>query len=157
MKIPVRNLQQQRGIGFISLIFIFAVCAVVLLLGLKLVPVYLELFSVKKVMAAMAQGEEVKSGTVTDIRKSFDRRAVIDNIAALQGSDLEITKDAGAPKEAQDLLGSERYFDGKVVSAKDTVVGWRFKGDDPNPLRVPVGIDVNEREMPTGSQNSEQP
>ena len=95
MKIPVRNLQQQRGIGFISLIFIFAVCAVVLLLGLKLVPVYLELFSVKKVMAAMAQGEEVKSGTVTDIRKSFDRRAVIDNIAALQGSDLEITKDAG--------------------------------------------------------------
>ncbi len=61
------------------------------------------------------------------------------------------SKDAGAPKEAQDLLGSERYFDGKVVSAKDTVVGWRFKGDDPNPLRVPVGIDVNEREMPTGS------
>ena len=62
---------------------------------MKLFPVYLELFSVKKVMAAMAQGEEVKSGTVTDIRKSFDRRAVIDNIQALQGSDLEITKDAG--------------------------------------------------------------
>ena len=58
------------------------------------------------------------------------------------------SKDAGAPKEAQDLLGSERYFDGKVVTSKDTVVGWRFKGDDPNPLRVPVGIDVNEREMP---------
>lgn len=58
------------------------------------------------------------------------------------------SKEAGAPKEAQELLGSERYFDDKVVSAKDTVVGWRFKGDDPNPLRVPVGIDVNEREMP---------
>jgi hypothetical protein len=61
------------------------------------------------------------------------------------------SKDAGAPKEAQDLLGSERYFDGKVVTSKDTVVGWRFKGDDPNPLRVPVGIDVNEREMPPAS------
>lgn len=58
------------------------------------------------------------------------------------------SKEAGSPKEAQELLGSERYFDDKVVSAKDTVVGWRFKGDDPNPLRVPVGIDVNEREMP---------
>lgn len=95
MNIPTSNLRQQHGIGFIGLIFIFAVVAVVLLLGMKLVPVYLELFSVKKVMAAMAQGEEVKSGTVTDIRKSFDRRAVIDNIQALQGSDLEITKDAG--------------------------------------------------------------
>ena len=95
MKIPKRSLRQQEGMGFIGLIFIFAVAAVVLLLGLKLVPVYLELFSVKKVMAAMAQGEEVKSGTVTDIRKSFDRRAVIDNIQAVTAADLEITKDAG--------------------------------------------------------------
>jgi Domain of unknown function (DUF4845) len=95
MKTPAKNLQLQRGIGFVSLIFVFAVCAVVLLLGMKLIPVYLELFSVKKVIAAMAQSEDVKSGTVTDIRKSFDRRAAIDNIQALVGTDLEITKDAG--------------------------------------------------------------
>ena len=95
MKIPNRSLQRQRGIGFIGLMFIFAVAAVVLLLGLKLVPVYLEFFSVKKVVAAMAKGEEVKSGTVTDIRKSFDRRAAIDNIQAVSGDDLEITKEGG--------------------------------------------------------------
>ena len=95
MKILTKNLRQQRGIGFFGLIFILALCAVVLLLGMKLVPVYLELFSVKKVMAAMAQGEDVKTGTVTDIRKSFDRRATIDNIQALTGADLEITKDGG--------------------------------------------------------------
>lgn len=95
MRILSTNLQRQRGIGFFSLIFVFAVVAVVLLLGMKLVPVYLELFAVKKVLASMAQGEDVKSGTVTDIRKSFDRRAAIDNIQALTGADLEITKDAG--------------------------------------------------------------
>ncbi len=95
MNIPAKNLQLQRGLGFVGLIFIFAVCAVVLLLGMKLVPVYLELFAVKKVIAAMAQSEDVKSGTVTEIRKSFDRRAAIDNIQALVGTDLEITKDAG--------------------------------------------------------------
>ena len=95
MKIPTKSLRHQRGVSFIALIFVFAVAAVVLLLGLKLVPVYLELFSVKKIMASMAQGEEVKSGTVTDIRKSFDRRAVIDNVQAVTGADLEITKDAG--------------------------------------------------------------
>ena len=95
MRIQTSSLKHQRGIGFIGLMFIFAVAAVVLLLGMKLVPVYLELFAVKKVIAAMAQAEEVKSGTVGDIRKSFDRRAAIDNIQALQGTDLEITKDAG--------------------------------------------------------------
>lgn len=62
------------------------------------------------------------------------------------------SKEAGAPKEAQELLGSNEYFDGKVVDAKDTVVGWHYKGDDPNPLRVPVGIDVKERslDLPAG-------
>ncbi|MBI3565241.1 MAG: hypothetical protein HY079_08600 [Elusimicrobia bacterium] len=57
------------------------------------------------------------------------------------------SRDAGAPKEAQELLGSERYFDGKVVPAQETVVGWHYRGDDPNPLRVPVGIDVVEKPM----------
>jgi hypothetical protein len=90
-----RSLQRQRGIGFVGLIFIFAVVGVVVLLGLKLVPAYLELFSVKKVIAAMASSEEVRSGTVAEIRKSFQRRSVIDNINAITEQDLEITKDGG--------------------------------------------------------------
>jgi len=95
MKTPNSSFRSQRGIGFIGLIFVFAVAAVVLLLGLKLLPVYIEFFSVKKVVAAMAKGEEVKSGTVTDIRKSFNRRAVIDDIKSIIGDDLEITKEGG--------------------------------------------------------------
>lgn len=54
------------------------------------------------------------------------------------------SRDAGTPKEAQELLGSPHYFDGKVTPAKDVVVAVHAKGDDPNPLRVPVGIDVVE-------------
>ena len=95
MTIPTPAFRRQRGVGFIGLIFIFAVVGVVLLISLKLVPVYLEMFSIKKVIASLAQSEEVKSGTVSDIRKSFDRRAVIDNIQAVSSADLEITKDAG--------------------------------------------------------------
>ena len=95
MNILNKAKQHQHGIGFIGLIFIFAVCGVVLLLGLKLVPVYLEYFSIKKVIGAMAISEEVKSGTVSDIRKSFGRRSSIDNINAIQPEDLEITKDGG--------------------------------------------------------------
>ena len=85
--------KHQHGMSFIGFMCIFAVCAVVGLIGLKLLPVYLEMFSIKKVIASMAQGEEVKSGTVGDIRKSFDRRAAIDNIQALTGADLDVSKD----------------------------------------------------------------
>ena len=95
MKIPNRSLRRQRGIGFIGLMFIFAVAGVVLLLGLKLVPVYIEFFSVKKVISAMGKSEEAKTGTVAEIRKSFSRRAVIDNIQAVTGDDLDVTKEGG--------------------------------------------------------------
>jgi len=87
--------KQQRGIGFIGLIFVFVVVGAVTLLGLKLVPAYLEYMSIKKVLAAMATSEEVKSGTVTEIRKSFDRRAGIDNINVIKPDDLEISKEGG--------------------------------------------------------------
>ena len=81
--------------GFVMLIFIFAVCGAVLLLGLKIFPVYSQLFNVKSVMKAMAASEEVKTGTVADIRKSFQRRASIAYVEAITSDDLEITKDGG--------------------------------------------------------------
>ena len=95
MKIPSSSLRRQRGIGFVMLIFIFAVCAFVLLMGMKLFPVYSQYFAVRGVISAMANSEEVKTGTVSDIRKSFDRRASIAYIDIINGDDLEITKENG--------------------------------------------------------------
>jgi hypothetical protein len=95
MKTPQKNLNRQRGMGFLMLIFILAVCGVVLMLGLKLFPVYSQYFNVKTVMKGLANSEEVKSGTVAEIRKSFDRRATIGYVEVISSEDLEITKDGG--------------------------------------------------------------
>ncbi|MEI6737111.1 MAG: DUF4845 domain-containing protein [Pseudomonadota bacterium] len=84
---------RQHGVGMVTLILYFIVGGVFILGGLKLMPHYIEFFSVKKVIAAMAVSEEVKTGTVAEIRTSFDRRAVIDNIVAIKGLDLEISKE----------------------------------------------------------------
>jgi len=95
MKTPARNPRRQGGIGAVMLLFIFVVCAFVLLMGLKLFPVYNQYFSVRTVISSMANSEEVKSGTVAEIRRSFDRRAAIAYIEVINGDDLEITKEAG--------------------------------------------------------------
>ncbi len=63
--------------------------------GLKLVPPYLEYFSVKKVLAAMAKQEDLNAMPPEEIRKSFDRRASIDNIKVVSGADLVIDKEGG--------------------------------------------------------------
>ena len=90
-----KNPQRQRGMGFVMLIFVFAVCAFVLLMGLKLFPVYSQYFNIKSVFKGMAASEEVRSGTVAEIRKSFDRRATIGYVEDITNEDLEITKDGG--------------------------------------------------------------
>ena len=87
------SLRHQQGVSFFGLVVIFIVLAMIGAVGLKLVPVYLDAFSVKKILNSMATSEEIKSGTVKEIRDSFDRRANIDNVSALKGADLEITKE----------------------------------------------------------------
>ena len=93
MKFPKNGLHAQQGAGLFTMMLYFVVAAVVVLLGLKLVPAYLDYFTVKKILASMAYGEEVKSGTVAEIRKSFDRRATIDYQNSVTAADLDITKE----------------------------------------------------------------
>ena len=56
------------------------------------------------------------------------------------------SKEAGEPKEAQELLGGG-YFTPEILPAARTTVARRFKGNDPNPLRVPSGVEVVELPM----------
>jgi Domain of unknown function (DUF4845) len=85
--------KRQRGMSFISLIVIFSVVGLIFLLGLKIIPAYLDYFTVKKIIAAMKSSDEVRTGTVADIRKSFEKRVSADYSEVVKGEDLEITKD----------------------------------------------------------------
>ena len=86
---------KQRGMTTFSVVFLIGGIALVTFLVLKLLPPYLEYFSVKKVMAAMSKQEDLQNMTPPDIRKAFDRRASIDNITIVEGKDLEISKESG--------------------------------------------------------------
>lgn len=84
---------RQRGLSFGGLLVVLIVLVVVALLGMKLVPAYMEYHTAKNAIQAVAR--ERQGGTPQDIRRAFDARAAIDNITAVKASDLEITKDGG--------------------------------------------------------------
>jgi hypothetical protein len=86
---------KQRGMTTIGMLFIGALVAAVVIVAAKLVPSYIEFFSIKKVFAAMAQSGELKSLTPKELRASFDRRASIDQITSIKGEDLQISQEAG--------------------------------------------------------------
>jgi len=68
--------------------FVFIILA---LLGMKVAPSYIEFFTIKKAVIALAT--EKRGASPNDIRKAFDQRAQVDDITTIKGSDLEITKD----------------------------------------------------------------
>jgi hypothetical protein len=85
--------RNQLGIGLGGLMVGAAIFITLAVIGMKLGPHYLEFFSIKKAVVAIAQ--EKPGASVAEVRKSFDARATIDAITTVTGKDLEVTKDGG--------------------------------------------------------------
>ena len=85
---------KQLGVSMFALLIVAGILIALAVIGMKLTPSYLEFFSIKK--AVIALGHEARGGSsVAEIRKSFDRRAMVDDMTSVKGSDLEVTKDSG--------------------------------------------------------------
>jgi hypothetical protein len=79
--------------GFFGVLVMLIAIVFVAIVGMKVAPAYIEYFSIKKAVTGMVESGELRNATVADVRKAFDRRAIIDEISSIQGSDLEITKE----------------------------------------------------------------
>ena len=88
-------MKYQRGMSFIGMVLLIALLVSIVLLGVKLTPAYLEFFSVKKVLGAMAKEPGFETMSAKEIMASFDRRATIDYITVVDSKDLDISKGDG--------------------------------------------------------------
>jgi len=87
-------MSHQRGLSLLGLIVTLAVVGFVGVSAAKLLPAYIEYWSVRKMFAAMVQNGET-SGTVPEIRRHYDTRNAIEDARNVQGKDLDITKQGG--------------------------------------------------------------
>lgn len=84
---------RQRGLSLVGLIFFGGLLFFVALIGMKVTPAYIEYFNVQKHLNELARQSD--GGTsVKEIQGNFDKRASIDDITSIQGTDLEVTKNA---------------------------------------------------------------
>ena len=79
--------------GFAGVLGLLIAIVFVAIIGMKMVPAYIEYFTIKKAVTSITQSGELRSATVADVRKAYDRRANVDDITAVRPADLEITKD----------------------------------------------------------------
>lgn len=86
---------RQQGVTLTGLLGGAFVVAILALLGMKVVPEYIEHNAVASAVKKVAAGAGPEA-SVRQIRDAFDRQANVDYISAITGADLEITKEAGA-------------------------------------------------------------
>ena len=80
-------MRSQRGFSLLVVMALAIVAATVVLLFLKIVPVYSEYYAVKETLDALAK-ETGKSEY--DLRRNFNGRAVVQDIVSVKADDLVI-------------------------------------------------------------------
>lgn len=88
-------MNRQKGVSIFVMMIIMGVLILGAVIGLKVGPVYMEYLQIKKALAGIAESGELRTGSVGDVRKAFDRRAQVDSITAVNSGDLDISKDGG--------------------------------------------------------------
>ena len=78
----------QRGVTLMGLIILLFILIFVAMLGFKLIPAYIDFYTAKKAINAVAR----QGSTAAEIRRSFELRSAIDDLK-VRTSDLEITKE----------------------------------------------------------------
>ncbi|BAL25138.1 hypothetical protein AZKH_2836 [Azoarcus sp. KH32C] len=90
----MRLKKKQQGLSPVGVLIVGALLASVLLIGFRTVPAVNEYFAIQKIIKVVA-GEGDGGASINDLRRSFDRRAGIDDVVTVTGTDLDIRKDAG--------------------------------------------------------------
>lgn len=114
-------MNRQRGVTFIGIIFIAAGIIFAAIMGLKLIPPYIEYASIKSHFREIARSPDTRGASPIEIQQAFNRRAQIDNIDAIRGQDIEVVNEGDGPVLSANY-GVRVHLMGNVSACLDFVV-----------------------------------
>lgn len=124
---------QQRGLSMIGFLFVAIVLVAVAMLAMKLVPAYIEFFSVKKILATMGQESDLRSKSNAEIRSDFAKRANVGYVTVVKPEDITINRSGGAP-----VISADYEFRTKLFGNVSLVVDFSAST---NPNAAPAQIE----------------
>ena len=65
---------KQRGMTLIGFVISLAIAGLFIYVGMKLIPMYTEFYSVKKALAAMANEDGIATKSAADVKRSLSKR-----------------------------------------------------------------------------------
>jgi len=86
-------MKHQRGVTFIGMVFIAGLIVFGAIIGLKLIPAYIEYATVVNHLREIARSPDARGASPKEIQTMFNKRAQIDAIEAVKGDDVEVDKE----------------------------------------------------------------
>jgi Tfp pilus assembly major pilin PilA len=88
----MRSARQQSGLSILSFLFVAAVVVVVAVVGFRVLPAYIEYFSVKSALVeTLAEMQDFNNPT--ELRKNFQKRVDAGYIESVGGRDIDLHKE----------------------------------------------------------------
>ena len=86
-------MNQQRGISMVAMLFICIGLVLTAVLGMKVAPSAMQYFTVVKTLKSITSSGELANASVAEVRKVFDKHREVNDINAVTGADLEVSKE----------------------------------------------------------------
>ncbi len=87
----MRTGRRQQGLSIVGFVLVAAFVAMAAVVGFKMLPAYIEYFSVQK--AVRGALDDAVDGQPATVRRFFERRINADYIDSVRWQDLEVTKE----------------------------------------------------------------
>ena len=93
-----KEISRQGGMAITSWIIVIALVLFFTLLGIKMVPSYLEYYSISKILESVAQDRSLKEASNGRVREIFNRRININSIYDFDPKSLKFSHGKGEEK-----------------------------------------------------------
>ncbi len=84
--------RQQRGITFTNFLLAAILLIFLAILGMRVVPAYVENRTIQHILDTIAHDPDLQDAQPSDLRNSWDKRAMINNITVVNAQDLQVQK-----------------------------------------------------------------
>jgi Tfp pilus assembly major pilin PilA len=94
--------KKQRGMTMLSWLVVIAIAVFFMLIGIKMVPTYLENYSIRQVLTNMENDRAVRKMTPGEMKKSFMKRLKINSVYEFDRDWIKIKKEKFGTKISVD-------------------------------------------------------
>lgn len=121
------SIRKQKGMTAIGWVLVFLLIAIATLVVLKLLPIYLDGFSVQKSLESLKSEHNIGKASPLDIKKKLLKRLDINMVTDVTNNDIYITKSSGAM-----LIEVEYEVRENFVGNLDVVVSFNYSVEVPS-------------------------